>query len=88
LFSITVNVTYGNTSLQIQLFPLWNTYSNYHTTDTIGNSRPIHRVTRTLLNSRHTDKRWRPLSADTVDRHFNCRVPTLTADRVADYSIW
>jgi len=26
LFSITVNMTYGNTSLQIALLPLWNSY--------------------------------------------------------------
>jgi len=30
LFGINVNMTYGNTSLQIALFPLWNSYQ-YHT---------------------------------------------------------
>jgi len=40
LFSITVNMTYGNTTLQIALFP-YGTVTSYYTTD---ESRPVHRV--------------------------------------------
>jgi len=40
LFSITVNMTHGNTTLQIALFP-YGTITNYYTTD---KSRPVHRV--------------------------------------------
>jgi len=30
LFNITVNMTYGNTNLEIALFPLWNSYQLPH----------------------------------------------------------
>ena len=45
LFSITVIMTYGNTSLQIALFPLRNSYQLPHQYRRyIGKSRSIHRV--------------------------------------------
>jgi len=86
-------MTYGNTSLQIALFPLWNSYQLPHHIDAIGNSRPRHRVrelvkpaTQESTYGRHYEVRP-TLSADTVDRHFDCRLPTLTADKVMGYTV-